>query len=207
MQDDRDTPTSPQLILREEEVMDYGAGGKGSGNGGGTKKTKKLPSGMSAEQYAEAAYEAAERAAQTALESIGHIGQLAAEVGGLSKDVQDLKHIVVTGKVPPPRQTIPPPRPPAPSFSNLSVDDGDEIVTMNGTKKVAYSEEQLREKMRREWTSMQEHASLVKDAEAVRAMKTRGRATVWAIITAGIVGGFSLLIGLIKHWVDSALGK
>ena len=95
----------------------------------------------------------------------------------------------------------------APSFTNISVDDGDEIITEHGTRKFAYSEEQLRAKMRNEWQVMQDHAALVKDAEAVRSMKIRGKTTVWAIITAGIVGGFSLLIGLIKHWVDSALGK
>ncbi len=183
--------------------MDYGIG-----NGGGRSK-KKLPVGMTSEAYAEAAYEAAERASQTTLECYEAIGKLATEVSHLKNDVGDLKHIVITGKIPAPRSTITPPpmREKAPSFTNISVDDGDEIVTEHGTRKFAYSEEQLRAKMRNEWQVMQDHAALVKDAEAVRSMKIRGKTTVWAIITAGVVGGFSLLIGLIKHWVDSALGK
>jgi hypothetical protein len=190
---------------REEAVQDYGVG---NGNGGGPKR-RTLPKGMSAEACAEAAYEAAERAAQAALEACESIGRLAGEVSAVKDDLRDLKHLAITGKMPPPRSTIAPPpmRAPAPSFSALNTDDGDEIITEHGTRKFAYSDEQLREKMRKEWLAMQEHAALVKDAEAVRAMKTRGRATVWAIITAGIVGGFSLLAGLVKHWVDSALGK
>lgn len=200
MSNDRDTPTSPRNIEREEEVRDYG-------NGGSKKPAHRLPKGMSPQAYAEAAYEAAERASATALECFGAVGQLTTEVSGLADTVKDLKHIVITGKVPPPWQTLPPPRPPAPSFSSLSTDDGDEIITEHGTRKFAYSDEQLREKMRREWLAMQEHAALVKDAEAVRSMKLRGKTTVWAIITAGVVSGLGLLIALIKHWVDSALGK
>src|ERR1700679_3790626 len=117
MSDDRDTPTSPHLIEREEAVQDYG--------NGGPKKTRKLPKGMSPQAYAEAAYEAAERASATALECFGAVGQLTAEIGGIRQDVTDLKHIAITGKMPPPRPSmIPPPRAPAPSFSSLSTDDG-----------------------------------------------------------------------------------
>jgi hypothetical protein len=173
---DRKTPTRPLLSSVRHES---------GGNGDRDVRSERPPP----EDRIDACLEAATRAAESVVEVWSAIGKLTSEVSGVRDEVRELRGVIVA------RVAI---RQPAPSFTDISTDDADEIITDHGTRKYAYSDEQLRAKMRREYSAMLAHDKLVEDAETTRALKRRGTATVWALISAALLAALGAIVAALR---------